>query len=135
LSRIGIQAYSLAFNAIAMSDEQTPPPEVPTQQAATPATTIDELIRAAFFVASGIDAPAVDTISPTQVNLHYPADGSLVSIRIESRPGAWGGIGPHGTPEDETARNEHYDEMKAAAAVPPPPPEEPVAAQSEPRTW
>ena len=92
----------------------------------TPASTVDELIKAAFFVAASIDAPLVDAVSPHQLNLHYPADGSLVSVKIEGRPGAWGGIGPHGSPEDETARNEHYDAMAAAAVPPPvePPPED-----------
>ena len=104
-----------------MSDE-TSPPEA-TQQAATTATTIDELVKAAYFVATSIDAPTVDTVSPNQVNLYYPADGSLVSIRVESRVGAWGGIAPHGAPEEETARNAHYDEMLAANTPPPPPPE------------
>ena len=102
-----------------MSDRISPPEA--TQQVFTPASTIDELIKTAYFVATGIDAPVVDAVSPNQLNLHYPADGSLVSIRIEGRPGAWGGIGPHGTPEDEADRNAHYDEMAAAAASPPPP--------------
>ena len=79
-----------------MSDEVSPPEA--TQQAATTATTIDELVKAAYFVATGIDAPTVDTVSPNQINLHYSADGSLVSIRDRVRAGAWGGIGPHGTP-------------------------------------
>ena len=109
------------------------PPLEATEQAVvfTPASTIDELIKAAYFVAAGIDAPVVDAISQHQINLHYPADGSLVSVRIEGRPGAWGGIGPHGTPEDEADRNAHYDAMAAAAAPPvepppPPPVENPV---------
>ena len=85
----------------------------------TPATTIDEIMKAAYFVATGIDAPVCDVISPHQVNLHFPADGSLVSVKIEGRPGAWGGIGPHGTPEEEADRNAHYDELSAAAAPPP----------------
>ena len=108
-----------------MSDRPSPPEA--TEQAAvfTPASTVDELIKAAYFVAAGIDAPVVDAISQHQLNLHYPADGSLVSVRVEARPGAWGGVGPHGTPEDETARNEHYDAMAAAAA----PPVEPLARQ------
>ena len=104
-----------------MSDEVSLPNV--TQYTATTSTTIDELVKAAYYVATGIDAPTVDTVSPNQINLHYPADGSLVSIRIEGRAGVWGGIGPHGTPEEEEARNTHYDEMKAAAAAPPPPPE------------
>ena len=60
------------------------PPEA-TEQAAvfTPASTVDELVRVAFFVATSIDAPVVDAVSPHQLNLHYPADGSLVSVRIE----------------------------------------------------
>ena len=100
------------------------PPEAEQQAAVfTPASTVDELIKAAYFVATSIDAPVVDAVSPHQINLHYPADGSLVSVKIEGRAGAWGGIGPHGTPEDETARNEHYDAMLAAATPPAPPPE------------
>jgi hypothetical protein len=111
-------------------DETSPPPEA-TKQVFTPASTVDELIKTAYFVAAGIDVPTVDAVSPHQLNLHYPADGSLVSIRIEGRPGAWGGIGPHGTPEDETARNEHYDAMLAAATAPVEPPlEEPVAREN-----
>jgi hypothetical protein len=106
------------------------PPEA-TQTVFTPASTIDELIKTAYFVAASIDAPLVDAVSPTQLNLHYPADGSLVSIRIEGRPGAWGGIGPHGTPEEEAERNAHYDEMKAAAEAPVEPPAE--LAQRESR--
>ena len=113
--------HSIAFRSILMSDEVSLPEA--TQQAATTATTIDELVKAAYFVATSIDAPAVDTVSPNQVNLYYPADGSLVSVRIESRAGVWGGIAPHGTPEEEAARNAHYDEMLAANTPPPPPPE------------
>ena len=108
-----------------MSDRLSPPEATEQAVVFTPASTVDELIKAAYFVAAGIDAPVVDAISQHQLNLHYPADGSLVSVRVEARPGAWGGIGPHGTPEDETARNEHYDAMAAAAA----PPVEPLARQ------
>ena len=111
-----------------MSDETSPPEAA--QQEFTPATTIDELVKSAYFVAASIDAPEVDAVSSHQINLHYPADGSLVSVRIEGRPGAWGGIGPHGTPEDETARNEHYDAMKAATEAPPV--EEPPVQQDNP---
>lgn len=121
-------SHSIALNRIPM--ERTSPPEA-TEQAAvfTPASTVDELIKAAFFVATSIDAPVVDAVNERHLNVHYPADGSLVSVRIEGRAGAWGGIGPHGTPEDETARNEHYDAMLAASAPPvepppPPPPQE-----------
>jgi hypothetical protein len=99
--------------------EKASPPEATEQAVFTPASTVDELIKAAYFVAAGIDAPVVDAISQHQINLHYPADGSLVTIRVEGRPGAWGGIGPHGTPEDEAARNEHYDAMAASVAPPP----------------
>ena len=106
-----------------MSDD-TSPPEATKQAVFTPASTVDELIKAAYFVAEGIDAPLVDPVSQHHLNLHYPADGSLVSVRVEGRPGAWGGIGPHGTPEDEAARNEHYAAMKAAAEAPVVPPEE-----------
>ena len=88
-------------------------------------------MKAAYFVATGIDAPICDVISPHQVNLHFPADGSLVSIRIEGRPGAWGGIGPHGTPEEETAANAHYDEQAAAASASAPPPEGGLTARDD----
>ena len=91
---------------------------------ATPATTIDEILRAAYFVATGIDAPIVDVVNPHVINLHYPADGSLATIKVEARGGAWGGIGPKGSPEEDTDRNAHYDEMKAAAETAPPPEEE-----------
>jgi hypothetical protein len=101
-----------------MSDISSPPEATEQAVVFTPASTVDELIKAAYFVATGIDAPVVDAISQHQINLHYPADGSLVSVKIEGRPGAWGGIGPHGTPEDETARNEHYDAMAASVAPP-----------------
>ena len=87
----------------------------------TPATTIDEILKAAYFVATGIDAPIVEIVNPHVINMHFPADGSLATIKVEGRPGAWGGIGPHGTPEAELDANAHYDEMKAAAAAAPPP--------------
>ena len=127
LRRKRVFEHSIALTRIPM--ERTSPPEATEQAVFTPATTVDELIKAAFFVAASIDAPVVDAVSPHQLNLHYPADGSLVSIRVEGRPGAWGGIGPHGTPEDEAVRNEHYDAMAAAATAPPvepppPPPQE-----------
>jgi hypothetical protein len=112
-----------------MSDRLSPPEATEQAVVFTPASTVDELIKAAYFVATGIDAPVVDAISQHQLNLHYPADGSLVSVKIEGRPGAWGGIGPHGTPEDETARNEHYDAMASAAAPPVEPPPEALARQ------
>ena len=108
-----------------MSDRLSPPEATEQAVVFTPASTIDELIKAAYFVAAGIDAPVVDAISQHQLNLHYPADGSLVSVRVEARPGAWGGIGPHGTPEDEADRNAHYDAMAVASA----PPVEPLARQ------
>lgn len=94
------------------------PPEA-TAFAPTPATTLDELVKSAFFVADSIDAPAVVAISPTQVNLVYPEDGSLVSVRIEGRPGAWGGIGPLlATDEEKAAANKRYDDAKAVAQAP-----------------
>jgi hypothetical protein len=94
----------------------------------TPATTIEEVLKAAYFVASGIDAPTVEVVNPHVINLHYLADGSLATIRVEGRAGAWGGIGPKGSLEEEAARNEHYDAMAAAAAAPPvePPPPPPT---------
>lgn len=100
----------------------------------TGSTTIDELIKAAFFVAASIDEPLVDAIDRHRLNLHYPADGSLVTIRIEGRAGAWGGIGPlSASPEEDADRNAKYDEAKAAAEAPPPPPpppEEPAVQQN-----
>jgi hypothetical protein len=103
----------------------------PGQQEFVPtvATTIDEVLRAAYFVAASIDAPIVEVVNPHVINLHYPADGSLATIKVEARSGAWGGLGPKGTPEQDADRNAHYDAMLAAATVPPvepppPPPEE-----------
>jgi hypothetical protein len=111
--------------------EKTSPPEATQQEfVPTAATTIEEMVRAAYFVAASIDAPVVEVVNPHVVNLHYPADGSLATVKVEGRAGAWGGIGPKGTPEDEAARNERYDAMLAASAPPveppppPPPPEE-----------
>ena len=69
-----------------------------------PATTIDEILKAAYFVAAGIDAPIVEVVNPHVINMHFPADGSLATIKIEGRPGAWGGIGPHGTPGSRNRR-------------------------------
>jgi hypothetical protein len=94
----------------------------------TTATTIDEVLRAAYFVATSIDAPTVEVVNPHVINLHYPADGSLATIKVEARSGAWGGLGPKGTPEYDQERNEHYDAMAAAAAPPvePPPPPPPL---------
>lgn len=89
----------------------------PDQQefAPTVATTIDEVLKAAYFVATGIDAPVVEVVNPHVINLHYPADGSLATIKVEARSGAWGGLAHKGTPEEDADRNAHYDEMKAAA--------------------
>jgi hypothetical protein len=97
---------------------------------ATPATTIDEILKAAYFVATGIDAPVVDVVNPHVINLHYPADGSLATIRVEGRSGAWGGIAHKGTPEEDADRNAHYDEMKAAAEAAPALKEEEAARES-----
>jgi hypothetical protein len=111
---------------------------VPAPLVFTPASSIDELIRAAFFVAASIDAPVVDAVDPHRLNLHYPADGSLVTVHIEGRPGAWGGIGPKpSTPEEEAARNQRYDDALAASLPPvepppPPPTENPVYEEQRP---
>jgi hypothetical protein len=96
----------------------------------TPATTIEEVLKAAYFVADGIDAPVVDAVNPHVINLHYPADGSLATIRVEGRSGAWGGIAHKGTPEEDADRNEHYNAMKDAAGSPPVPPEELAGQES-----
>ena len=106
---------------------------LPNQTEFTPTigTTVDEILRAAYFVASGIDQPVVEVVNPHVINLHYPADGSLATVKIEARSGAWGGIGPKGTPEFDQERNDHYDAMAAAAAGPPPPPEGGVTEQGE----
>ena len=90
----------------------------------TTATTIDEVLRAAYFVANSIDAPTVEVVNPHVINLHYPADGSLATVKIEARSGAWGGLAHKGTPEQDAERNEHYDAQKAAAEAPAVPPEE-----------
>jgi hypothetical protein len=101
-----------------MSDDMSPPKHV-AQLEFTPTTTIDELVRAAFFVADNIDAPQVQTISPRQVNVYHPADGSMATIRVEARSGAWHGITSQtATDEERAAANKHYDDMAAAAAPP-----------------
>ena len=97
----------------------------------TTATTIDEVVRAAYFVANSIDAPVVEVVNPHVINLHYPADGSLATIKVEARSGAWGGLAHKGTPEQDTERNEHYDAMKAAAEAPAVPPEELARQESQ----
>ena len=95
----------------------------PGQQdfAPTTATTIEEVLKAAYFVATGIDAPVVEVVNPHVINLYYPADGSLATIKVEARSGIWGGLAHKGTPEEDADRNAHYDEMKAAAETAPPP--------------
>jgi hypothetical protein len=97
----------------------------PDQQEFVPTTgtTIDEILRAAYFVATSIDAPIVEVVNPHVINMHYPADGSLATIKVEARSGAWGGLAHKGTPEEDADRNAHYDEMKAAAETAPPPEE------------
>ena len=88
----------------------------------TTATTIDEILRAAYFVAASIDAPVVEVVNPHVVNMHFPADGSLATVKVEARPGAWGGLQPKSsTPEQDAERNEHYDAMLAASQTAPPP--------------
>lgn len=96
---------------------------VPSPQAEfvpTTATTIDEVVRAAYFVAASIDAPVVEVVNPHVINLHYPADGSLATVKVEARSGAWGGLGIKGTLEEDAARNARYDELLAASQAPPP---------------
>lgn len=106
------------------------------QQAFTPtaATSIEEMVKAAYFVADGIDAPVVEVVNPHVINLHYPADGSLATVKVEARSGAWGGLGPKSTPEHDAERNAHYDAQKAAAQAPvePPPEEAPQGEQTNP---
>ena len=96
----------------------------------TTATTIEELLKNAYFVADDIDEPVVDSVSPHVINLHYPADGSLATIKVEARSGAWGGIGHKSSPEHDAERNEHYKAMKDANAAPEVPPEEAAAQES-----
>ena len=57
---------------------RTTPPPVAGQQEFVPTTasTLDDLVRNAYFVAASIDAPIVEVVNPHVVNLHYPADGS-----------------------------------------------------------
>ena len=92
--------------------------------APTAATTIEEMVKAAYFVADGIDAPVVEVVNPHVINLHYPADGSLATVKVEARSGAWGGLAHKGTPEQDADRNAHYDAMKQAHEAPVVPPEE-----------
>ena len=113
---------------------RTTPPPVAGQQEFVPTTasTLDDLVRNAYFVAAGIDAPIVEVVNPHVVNLHYPADGSLATVKVEARPGAWGGLQPKSsTPEQDAERNEHYDAMLAASQPPAPPPEGDVTAREE----
>ena len=113
---------------------RTTPPLVAGQQEFVPTTasTLDELVRNAYFVAASIDAPIVEVVNPHVVNLHYPADGSLATVKVEARPGAWGGLAPKSaTPEEDTERNAHYDAMLAASQPPEPPPEGEVTRQEE----
>jgi hypothetical protein len=114
-----------------MADFPSPPEATQQEFVPTAATTIEEMVRAAYFVATSIDAPVVEVVNPHVINLHYPADGSLATVKVEARAGAWGGLGPKGTPEDETARNAHYDAMLAASQPPTPPPEGGVTAREE----
>jgi hypothetical protein len=114
-----------------MEDAPVPAPEA--EFVPTTATTLDELVRNAFFVADSIDAPVVEVVNPHAINLHYPADGSLATVRIEARPGAWGGIGIKAvSPEQADQMNAHYDAQAAAAAPPPvePPPPPPVQEEA-----
>ena len=129
-----------AFNRIEqhfffMADETSPAPadgSAPQEPPKfTTASTVDELVKAAYFVADEIGEPEVEAVSPTQVNVHYPSDGSMVAVRVEARPGAWGGVSPQ--PIDDAgkeAKNKAFseqkkaaDEKKAAASAPAPAPE------------
>ena len=113
---------------------RTVAPPGPDQQEFVPTTasTLDDLVRNAYFVAASIDAPIVEVVNPHVVNLHYPADGSLATVKVEARSGAWGGLQPKSTtPEQDADRNAHYDAQLAAAT--PPPPEGGVTAREEER--
>ena len=45
---------------------------------------------------------------------------SLATVKVEARPGAWGGMQPKSaTPEQDAERNEHYDAMLAASETAP----------------
>jgi hypothetical protein len=98
-------------------------------------STIDELISATFWRAAELGTPVVEAVDAHRVNIHYPSDGSMVTIRLEHRPGAWGGLrqGPL-TPEEEDLYNQKFSDALAASLPPPPvepPPEEPAARREE----
>ena len=110
-------------------DAPAPAPQAPV---ITLDTTIGDLLKEAFFIADSIGEIAVDIITPTHLNVHaFATDGSLASIRLECRPGKWGGIsGLAMTDEDRAAANEKFNAALEAntAPSPEPPPEGQVEA-------
>lgn len=102
-----------AVGATGTAQEGNPRPEGEEPLEITGATTIDELVKGAFFVADEIGEPNVNSITPHHISLHYPLDDSTVSIRLEARPGKWGGIHPLVHTDDEREKaNKSFDDQK-----------------------
>lgn len=76
-------------------------------------TPIGDLINRAFFIPEGGTEPEITQISPTQINVHYPDDGSMVVVRIEARQGAWGGVSAVGLTDAGRERaQKHFDNQR-----------------------
>ena len=87
-------------------------------------TSIKELIGKAFFVADGLGSPEVRYESARVISLYFPEDDSIVIIRLEARPGRWGGVstfqmGDRGREAANKAfdkQKKQFDEKKAESA-------------------
>lgn len=89
----------------------TPPPVELTL-----GTSIGDLIKNAFFAADSVGEAQVEAISPTQINVYHPLDGSMVTLRLEARTGRWGGISATAlSDEEKEALNKRFNEQKAIA--------------------
>lgn len=101
--------------------DDAPPVVAPEAVTFTLASTLDELIGASFWRAAELGTPIVEAIDAHRLNVVYPTDGSLVTVRIEARPGAFGGIqqGPL-TAEEIAAADQKFSDM-LAASIPIPP--------------
>jgi hypothetical protein len=76
-------------------------------------TSIKELIGKAFFIADGIGDPEVRYESARTVSLYFPSDDSMVIIRIEARPGRWGGVSTFQLGDKgKEAANKAFDKQK-----------------------
>lgn len=76
-------------------------------------TSLGDIVHHAFFIPEGGSEPEIAQISPTQINIHYPDDGSMVVVRIEARQGAWGGVSAIGLNDAGKERAQrHFDAQK-----------------------